>query len=439
VVHWDGTQIDDWSFTPPQFLDRPVLSGDGRALVGSVRGVTTMYDATGTVFTPPRANAVAWAPDRQSLIATTSQGLVRWKLGAAATDVTVIDAKVRGFQMTSAGNRFVIAGMGSAQVVEIDAQGAQVGVTTQSTRWPSAFANVAAGKADFAIVAADRAAHVLDLTKGGALIDNQHATAIIRTLAFSPDGTKLVFSGTPQELVVADARSGAISERLPVKAMSIDQLRWTREAIIASGFRTLIRWNRDRVTEGTKAVTESIDDAGAPVDGMAACAKLPPPQDAGTEFRSPPAPVRVDAAGDLIAASCRQGLAVFRRKDLSPLVSTTERPYAFSLAGPQARVVYGKGRDLHVVDAKGDRVAFTLPVATGTPGGSIVTIVASRDRRYLALATSSELVVISAARLLPILVTPATNISGIAWSPDGKQLAVAQHAAIDIWTLPKTN
>jgi len=423
VVHWDGTQVDDWSFTPPPFLERPVLSGDGRALVGRVRGQTTVFDAGGTSPAPPRMNGVVWAADNQALVGTTAQGLVRWKLGAA--DVTVLDPKIRGFQVASAGKRVVVTGMSAAQIIELDAQG--VTRVVASTRWPAMFPSVVGGKADFAVVTADRAAYVLDLTKAGALIDDRHATATIRSLAFSPDGAKLVFAGTPQELTVADARSGAITERLPIKAFGIDQLRWTRDAIIAGGFRALIKWSRDNVTEGTKAPTEGLDEAGLPVDGSAACGKLPPdPMDIAG--RGPPAPIRVDAAGAYFAASCRQGLTVFRTKDLAPVATTTERVYAFALVG--ARAFYAKGRDLHVVDAKGDRVALTLPSAT-----AINIVVASRKR--LAIATNGELVIVDTARLVPVMSTPAEGITGVAWSPDGRRLAVAAQAAIDLWTLPR--
>ncbi len=440
VVHWDGTQVDEWSFPPPAYLDKAAISGDGRAIAGFVKGVTTVFDAAGTFATPPpRASAVAWAPDSQSLFATTQQGLLRWKVGAAATDVTVVDAKLRGHTIGVAGRRLVVITMGSTNVIELDAKGAPVGATVSSTRWPGAFAHLAAGDAPFAVVAGDQRAYVLDLTTSGPLIDAQHVVGSIRGLAFSPDGRSLAFGGGANDIVVADVVTGAITERLPVKMLGVDQVRWTRDAIIVAGFRTLVKWNRDRaMTETTTSVGSTVDEAGEIVDGATACGKLPPPGPM-TGFGPPPAPTRVDASSVYFAAACRQGLTVFRAKDLTVVAQTTARPYAFALglAGKQPRAFYAERLDIHAVDAKGDTRVITLPRLTGTPVGAILSIVASRDRRRLAVAMTDQLVIIDVARMAPVMAEPTTDVSAIAWSPDGKQLAVAHRAGIDMWTLPR--
>ncbi len=439
MVHWDGTQLDEWQFPPPVYMDRTAISGDGRALAGFVKGVLTVFDATGTATTPPRANAVAWAPDHQSLLALTSQGLVRWQLGAAPTDVTVVDVRLRGHTLAVAGRRLVVVTMGGAWVVELDAKGAQVGATISSSRWPSAYAHVAAGDAPFAVIAGDRRAHILDLTTSGPLIDTQHVVGSIRSLAFSPDGRSLAFGGGASDLVVADTTTGAITERLPLKAISIDQVRWTRDAIIAVGYRSLVRWDRDRaMTETATSAGTVVDDAGATLDGAAACAKLPPA--APGAGWGPAAPTRVDAAGGSLMAACRQGLTVFGGKDLAVIASTTARPYAFALGlvGKQPRAFYAVGRDLHVVDAKGDTRVMTLPPRTGAPLGGILSIVPSRDRRRLAVATTDELVIVDVARMVPVMSEPSTETSAVAWSPDGKQLAVAHRTGIELWVLPRS-
>ena len=439
VVHWDGTQVDEWTFPPPAYLDKAAISGDGRTIAGFVKGVTTVFDSAGTFTTPPRASAVAWAPDNQSLFASTQQGLVRWKVGAAANDLTVIDAKLRGHSIGVAGRRLVVITIGGAAVVELDSKGAQVGTTISSTRWPGAFAHLAAGDAPFAVVTGDQRAHVLDLATSGPLIDAQHVVSSIRGIAFSPDGRSLAFGGGAQDIVVADAFTGAITERLPVKALSIDQVRWTRDAIIVAGFRTLIKWNRDRaMTETSTPVGAGVDEAGEIVDGASACGKLPPP-DPGPGFGPPAAPTRVDASSAYLVAACRQGLTVFRAKDLTVVAQTTARPFAFALGlvGKQPRAFYAQRLDVHAVDAKGDTRVITLPQLTGTPVGMILSIVASRDRRRLAVAMTDQLVIVDVARMAPVMAEPTTDVSAIAWSPDGKQLAVARRGAIELWTLPR--
>jgi uncharacterized protein with WD repeat len=45
---------------------------------------------------------------------------------------------------------------------------------------------------------------------------------------------------------------------------------------------------------------------------------------------------------------------------------------------------------------------------------------------------------VDVARMVPVMSEPSTETSAVAWSPDGKQLAVAHRTGIELWVLPRS-
>ncbi|HEY5934108.1 MAG TPA: hypothetical protein VIU61_05730, partial [Kofleriaceae bacterium] len=444
VWKWDGTQlVSAWQakLTKPLPPGRLALRGDGKALAFLAHDATTIHHADGHMDPAPRAFSAVWSGNE--LVHVHRGGLARWTPGTDITRSTVLDSKLTGYQLALGGRRVVVTATSTAEVRELDASGAVIS-SASATRLPGGYKMFALGTASFGVVAVGRRAHVLDLTRSSVVIDEQHPLEAPRALAFSPDGASLAMTGSDNDLMVTTIRTSVVRRLVASdKRVHNVHLAWVSDGIYVTGEGGYLHWDRKgAVTARRAGFPISFTRAGEAIETTRKGGVIVHRRTGPVTFAFDPA-IDADVGSDSIHridldhdhAVVKRG----RRVELYRLdtraarmvqVAATESlrfPNVIGLAGKTPRAFYVDGRKLRVLDAKGDTEIATL--------SSFSTWLAvSKDRRRVAVAHgTTEISIFDADSGKSVATLPVDGmVTAMAWSPDGKRLAVASPKGVTI-------
>ena len=443
VWRWDGTQLaSSWQAKLPKPLPpgRVALRGDGKALAILAHDSSTIHHEDGRQDPAPRAFSAVWSGN--DLVHVHRGGLGRWTPGTPITSSTLLDAKLTGYQLDLAGRRVVVTAMTTAEIRELDASGAVIGSAT-ATRLPGGYKMFALGTAGFGVVAVGRRAHVLDLTRSSVVIDEQHPLESPRVLAFSPDGASLAMTGNDNDVMVATLRTSVV-HRLVASDKRVHNLHlaWASDGIYVTGEGGYLHWDRKgAVTSGRASFPIGFTRAGEAIEA---------PRDRGVIVHRRSGPVtfamdptlgsdsihRIDLDNDHAVVKRGRHIELYRldaKASRMIQIATTESlrfPNVIGLAGKSPRAFYVDDRKLHVLDANGDKELATL--ASFSNGLAV-----SKDRRRVAISHGASGISIFDADSGKSVATLTVDgmVTAMAWSPDGKRLAVASPAGVTLHSI----
>jgi len=416
---------------------RIALRGDGKAVAVSGYDATTIYRSDGSAPLPgPRAYTAVWRG--KELVFVHRAGLARWTPGDSLDRVTILDAKLTGFQLAIAGRRVLVSGLTTAELRELDTAGNVIG-STSATRLPGSMKTYALGDSSFGVVASGSFAHVLDLAKPGAVVDDEHPLDTPRALAFSPDGSNLAMLGGDNDLIVVDVRRGLARRQLaPGKRIYSSHLAWATDgSILATGDRGYVRWDRSGAVTSTAASVLGFSRAGELIERTREGGVIVHRRSGEVTLELGPDPIQRAVVDDKHAAIGRnKRIELYsldpRASHQAALATSHEVRFAMhvALAGTRPRAFYFDDRALYALDAKGDH-------ELGKLSGFATALAVSKNRRLVAVATSEMTGAVisiwdadSGKRLRDL--TPSGQVTSLAWSPDGKQLAVATARGVEL-------
>jgi len=435
----DGTQLSrEWKapLQPGMPPGRIAVRGDGKALVIASYNGGTIHNADGTQLATPGANAMTWYG--KDLVYVHRAGLVRWTPGQSVDKTTILDAKVKGYQLASAGRRVIITASTSAEIRELDPAGAIVASAAMS-RLPAGMKHFAFGASSFGVVAAGGHAHAFDLTRSSTVIDEQHPLEPPRALTFSPDGASLAMTGGDGDLLVAKVRNALVHRLVaPGKRAYGSHLVWASDGILTSGDGGYLQWDRKGdFSASTMFSLFGFTRAGEPIErdrqrgfivhrrSGAAMLLLAP--EIGEE-----AVQRIEIEGKHAVVRRGKHVELYRIDATDTLVKIAEShelrfALHVGLAGKTPRAFYVDDRKVYVLDASGDKELAIL-------GGFATGIAVSKDRRRVAVANSAGGIAIfdgdTNKHVVGLLVDGM--VTAMAFSPDGKRLAVASPMGVTI-------
>lgn len=386
------------------------FSPDGAAIAFLQGGVVTVVDGSGS-RTGPRGVAVLWNDD--ALLVASPAGLVRWRPGDRADDLTVIDAKARGNLLFRVGQRVGQLDGTRAFIRDLGTRG----TPTELSRWPSGAWMIAAGQGPRFVISGGRSAQVVDASRTGPVVPQDRPHLYVTSLAFSPDGKQLAVTDG-DAVLVRDLATRKVQRLAYPPTMFAPKLFWD-----AAGLRALFLTERLRWQGGTPIVESlgerglALDDHGEPVDRQGLCRQ-------GFGYIS---------RRGVIAARCNNKI-VFGTVGQPPSYTTPSHAVAFAIAGTTPRLVYAEGTRIMVASLDGTVREL------GTVSGQPSSIVPDSTGKRLAIVHGDAITIwdiergASAVTLLTAP-NPEGPLAHVAWSGDGNQLAVANGLAVAVWTL----
>jgi WD40 repeat protein len=439
IWRWDGTQLTkDWT-APIQTSQQPgrlALRGDGKALVVAAHDGMKIYNADGSQLTGPVAHNVSWYG--KDLVYVQRAGLARWAPTHPLTSATILDAKIRGYQLALGGRRVIITSATDAEIRELDAAGAVVGSAIVK-RLPSGFKQFAFGASSWGVVARGQHAHVFDLTRSSVMIDEQHPLEPPRALAFSPDGASLAMAGSDGDVLVAKVRNALVHRLVaPGKRAYGNHLVWGNDGIATSGEGGYLMWDRKgAATSHRLSSLFGFTSAGEPIErdrmrGFIVHRRSGPMTlGLATEIGEEPIHrIEIDGKHAVVKRSKHIELYWIGAND-APVLIAKSHDLRFSthvgLAGKTPRAFYVDDRKVHMLDASGDKELAIL-------GGFATALVVSKDRRRVAVANNQGGISIfdgdTGKHVVGLLVDG--HVTALAFSSDGKRLAVASPRGVTI-------
>lgn len=434
---WDGTQlVKSWQakLAPGMPTGRVALRGDGKALAVFAQDATTIHHADGREAAAPRAFSAEWLGT--DLVYVHRGGLARWAPGMPITNPALLDAKLSGFQLALAGRRAIVTTFTTAEIRELDAAGSVIGSAT-ATRLPGGYKRFAFGSASFGVVAVGSTAHVFDLTRSSVVIDEQHPLESPRVLAFSPDGGSLAMLGGDSDVLVATLRNAVVHRLVsPAKRLYNGHLAWTGTGIYTSGESGYLHFDRKgAVTHKRAMFLHAFTHAGEAIENDRGRGIIIQRKSGPVSYALGADPIqRIDVDNDHAAIRRGRHIELYRLDDkassLAPIATSPELRFSqfVAVAGSKTpRAFYVDDRKVRVLDANGDKELAIL-------GSFPTALVVSKDRRRVAVANQAGGISIfdadSGKHVTGLLL--AGSVSALAWSPDGKRLAVASSAGVTI-------
>jgi WD40 repeat protein len=387
------------------------FSPDGAAIAFVQGGVVTVVDRSGS-GTGPRGVAVAWNDD--ALLIASPSGLVQWRPGDRADALTVIDAKARGNLLFRVGKR--VGQLDGPRAIVRDLGTPRT--STELSRWPSGAWLIAAGQSPQFVIAGGRSAYVVDASRTGPVVPLDRPHLYVTSLAFSPDGKQLAITDG-DAVLVRDLATRKVQRLAYPPTMFAPKLFWDNAGLRAMFLAERLRW------QGGKPIVESLgerglalDDHGEPVDRQGLCRQ-------GFGYIS---------QRGVIAARCNNKV-VFGTVGQPPSFTTPAHSLAFAIAGATPRLVYADNNRIMAASLDGSVREL------GTVRGQATSIVPDSTGKRLAIVYGDNEITIwdiesgSSAVTLLTAANPEGPLARVAWSADGKQLAVANGLAVAVWTL----
>lgn len=253
---------------------------------------------------------------------------------------------------------------------------------------------------EVAVGTGDGSISVVDLATGRVARGWKPQAAVVKDLAWSPDGRRLaVASASPVGQPVLDSATGEVLAQMHVR--SARRVIWSPDGPLWATYHVELRgW----------------PDPGVGTSTLLAAAQL-------TELEGDGTILALDLAG-----------AVFRVGEAGKLEPLATVAGAVSVVPVGAEVFVGTDRALVRLDADG-RVASELPV-----GSPVLDLAASPDGRFLALGHADGTVTVlrpGAPDPIAILEGHRARVSALAFTPDGTELVTGSwDSTVRIWSVP---